>query len=73
MSSGIAGIPGGRIVAADLPLAPTREFAAPLLGRVGEVTAEMIEENPEYQPGDMAGLSGLQARYDEQLRGTPGV
>ena len=37
-------------------------------------TAEMIEEDPErYQLGDQAGLSGLQARYDDQLRGTPGV
>jgi cell division protein FtsI/penicillin-binding protein 2 len=26
-----------------------------------------------YAAGDEAGLSGLQARYDEQLRGTPGV
>ena len=26
-----------------------------------------------YQPGDEAGLSGLQARYDDQLRGTPGA
>ena len=37
------------------------------------MTAEIIAEHPEYHPGDMAGLSGLQARYDEQLRGTPGV
>ncbi len=42
--------------------------------RVGEVTAEMIEEDPDrYAVGDQAGLSGLQARYDEQLGGTPGV
>ncbi|HYH34098.1 MAG TPA: penicillin-binding transpeptidase domain-containing protein, partial [Nocardioides sp.] len=41
---------------------------------VGPVTAEMVEEDPErYQPGVEAGLSGLQARYDEQLAGTPGV
>jgi cell division protein FtsI/penicillin-binding protein 2 len=73
VSNGITAIPGGRIVAADLPLAPTRDFAAPLLGKVGEVTAEIIEEHPEYHPGDLAGLSGLQARYDGLLRGTPGV
>jgi cell division protein FtsI/penicillin-binding protein 2 len=73
VSSGITGIPGGRIVASDLPLGPTRDFAAPLLGKVGEVTAEIIAAHPEYHPGDMAGLSGLEARYDEQLRGTPGV
>jgi cell division protein FtsI/penicillin-binding protein 2 len=73
VSSGVAAIPGGRIVAGSLPLAPTRDLAAPLLGRVGEVTAEIIKEHPEYHPGDLAGLSGLQARYDEKLRGTPGV
>ncbi len=67
-------IPGVVALADERPLAPTREFAAPILGTVGEVTAEMIEENPDrYQIGDEAGLSGLQARYDEQLAGTPGV
>ncbi len=71
---GIDGIDGGRILAGTLPLAPTSDFAAPLLGRVGEVTAEMIEEDPDaYRVGDVAGLSGLQARYDELLRGTPGT
>lgn len=70
----VEGIAGARIIAGSLPLAPTREFAAPLLGRVGEVTAEMIEENPDkYQVGDVAGISGLQARYDDTLRGTPGL
>ena len=70
----IKGIDGARLIGGSLPLAPTREFAAPLIGRVGEVTAEMIEENPDaYQVGDIAGISGLQARYDETLRGTPGI
>lgn len=67
-------IKGARALGDDLPLAPTREFAAPILGTVGEVTAEMIEAEPDrYEVGDQAGLSGLQARYDEQLQGTPGV
>jgi len=67
-------IKGARAIGDDLPLAPTRTFAAPLLGTVGEVTAEMVQDDPErYQPGDQAGLSGLQARYDEQLQGTPGA
>ncbi len=70
---GMRGIKGGAVIAAELPLAPTKGFAAPILGTVGEVTAEMISEHPDlYQIGDVAGLSGLQARYDEQLRGTPG-
>ena len=70
----LAAIPGAINVSDELPLAPTREFAAPILGTVGEVTAEMIEDDPEkYELGDEAGLSGLQARYDDQLRGTPGL
>jgi cell division protein FtsI/penicillin-binding protein 2 len=73
VTTGASAIPGARIIAGTLPLAPTRDFAAPLLGRVGPVTAEVIAEHPEYHPGDTAGLSGLQARYDERLRGTPGV
>ncbi|GEP39958.1 cell division protein FtsI [Nocardioides psychrotolerans] len=67
-------IRGARAIGDEVPLAPTREFAAPILGTVGEVTAEMVEQDPErFQPGDQAGLSGLQARYDEQLQGTPGA
>jgi cell division protein FtsI/penicillin-binding protein 2 len=70
----LAAIPGAIAVSDTLPLGPTREFAAPILGTVGEVTAEMIKDDPDkYQIGDEAGLSGLQARYDDQLRGTPGV
>jgi cell division protein FtsI/penicillin-binding protein 2 len=72
--AGIDGIRGALALAAELPLAPTKEFAAPILGSVGEVTAEMVKEHPDtYRPGDVAGLSGLQARYDDQLRGTPGA
>jgi cell division protein FtsI/penicillin-binding protein 2 len=71
--TGVRRVKGGAVIAGELPLAPTKGFAAPILGSVGEVTAEMIEENPDvYSIGDVAGLSGLQARYDEQLRGTPG-
>jgi hypothetical protein len=74
VGAGYEQIPGARALGDDLPLAPSREFAAPILGTVGEVTAEMVAEEPErYQPGDQAGLSGLQARYDEQLQGTPGA
>ena len=61
--------PGVLLIDGELPLAPKPAgFAAPILGTVGEVTAEMVEENPTaYEAGDAAGLSGLQARYDEQL------
>ncbi|GAB2774736.1 penicillin-binding transpeptidase domain-containing protein [Nocardioides salsibiostraticola] len=65
---------GARLIGTDQPLAPRRGFAAPILGSVGEVTAEMIEAEPDrFEVGDTAGLSGLQARYDEQLQGESGV
>lgn len=74
VSRGYRRIDGAIAIDDEIPLAPYREFAAPILGSVGEVTAEMIEEDPDtYQLGDRAGLSGLQARYDDQLRGTDGV
>jgi len=74
VARGYQSITGARAIADDIPLGPTRDFALPILGSVGEVTAEMIKEHPDrYQVGDQAGLSGLQARYDEQLQGVSGV
>jgi cell division protein FtsI/penicillin-binding protein 2 len=56
------------------PLAPTREFARALLGSVGPVTGEMVAKGKgRYAAGDIAGTSGLQREYDEQLAGTAGV
>jgi cell division protein FtsI/penicillin-binding protein 2 len=72
--SAYTGIKGVDAIAGTLPLAITKEFAAPILGTVGPVTEEMIKKSPGvYRVGDVAGLTGLEARYDEQLRGTPGV
>lgn len=74
VGSGYQRIKGALAIRATLPLPPTRGFAAPILGTVGEPTAEMIEKEPErYAVGQQVGLSGLQLRYDEQLVGTPGV
>ena len=51
---------------------PTPEFAAHMLGRFGEITAERLEELGEpYEAGDLVGLTGLEALYEEQLAGTP--
>lgn len=74
VAQGYDALRGALAVQDDIPLAPTREFAAPILGTVGPVTAEMIDEEPErYAIGDVAGLSGLQARYDEELQGVDGA
>jgi cell division protein FtsI/penicillin-binding protein 2 len=55
-------------------LAPSSVFARALIGSTGEVTKEILDKNPgKYKTGDIVGLSGLQQRYDTQLRGTPGI
>jgi len=53
---------------------PQGATAAHLLGSVGEVTAEDLEQNPEKQlaAGDTLGKTGIEQTYDNQLRGTPG-
>jgi cell division protein FtsI/penicillin-binding protein 2 len=70
----VEAIPGAVGLAAERPLAPTRGFANEILGRVGPATAEIIEESGgAVRAGDQVGLSGLQARYDQTLAGTPGI
>jgi cell division protein FtsI/penicillin-binding protein 2 len=66
-------LPGTVFKETTRALGPTRTFARALLGSAGPVTAEMIEKSDgRYQAGDVAGLSGLQARYDERLAGADG-
>jgi cell division protein FtsI/penicillin-binding protein 2 len=70
----IEAIPGGRAIPAELPLAPTRNFARAVLGTVGEASAEQIEKsNGTLTAGDVIGTGGLQQQYDAQLRGTDGT
>jgi cell division protein FtsI/penicillin-binding protein 2 len=71
---GIEEIAGARALPDEIPLAPTRTFARPILGTVGDATGELVEESGgRVQPGDVTGLSGLQQVYDETLSGTPGL
>lgn len=70
----LGAIPGAAALDGELPLAPTRTFGAGILGRVGPATAEIVTASAgAVRPGDEVGLSGLQARYDAALRGTPGI
>lgn len=46
--------------------------AAHVLGYVGEVNEHDITTNPYYKRGDYIGKSGLEASYEELLRGTKG-
>lgn len=51
---------------------PTDGFASHTLGRIGEVTAELLPQmGSTYLPGDLVGLSGLERAYEVQLAGSP--
>ncbi|MFZ0662671.1 MAG: penicillin-binding protein 2 [Acidobacteriaceae bacterium] len=55
-------------------LYPKDGFAANLIGYVGEVSEQMLD-NPRYafyEPGDVVGQSGVEASYDPILRGQDG-
>ncbi|HTU49989.1 MAG TPA: penicillin-binding protein 2 [Acidobacteriaceae bacterium] len=56
-------------------LYPSNGFAAHLIGYVGEVSEDMLENDPRYafyQPGDVVGRAGVEESYDPILRGTDG-
>jgi cell division protein FtsI/penicillin-binding protein 2 len=74
LGSEIRAIPGALSIKTGQMLAPTSSFARPIIGTVGEATKESIDESGgAVVAGDQVGLSGLQKRYDAQMRGTPGV
>ena len=74
LGSEIRAIPGALSIKTGQMLAPTRDFARPIIGTVGEATKEDVDESGgTVVAGDQVGLSGLQKRYDAQMRGTPGV
>ncbi len=50
-----------------------RKIGGNLLGYVGEVNADIIKRNPEYSAGDYIGMSGVEAAYEDELRGKDGV
>jgi penicillin-binding protein 2 len=55
-------------------LYPRDGFAAHLIGYVGEVSEEMLND-PKYayyEPGDVVGRAGVEQTYDELLRGQDG-
>ncbi|MEU1845957.1 penicillin-binding transpeptidase domain-containing protein [Micromonospora sediminicola] len=67
-------LPGTRFPTDKLMLAPTREFARALLGSVDPAQADDLQAHPDrYARGDLVGHGGLQGRYDERLRGVPGI
>ncbi len=73
-NSAVEAIPGALPIQDEQVLAPTRDFARPIVGTVGEASKEVVDSSGgAVVSGDQVGLSGLQRRYDRQLRGAPGV
>jgi penicillin-binding protein 2 len=54
---------------------PHGTLAAHVLGSVGEVSEEELEEpgNKGLEPGEMVGKGGIETTYDKYLRGQPGL
>ncbi|SCG44479.1 penicillin-binding transpeptidase domain-containing protein [Micromonospora halophytica] len=74
IKSRIHDLPGTLFPTEQRDLAPTREFARALLGSVDEATADDLAARPDtVARGDQVGHGGLQGRYDDRLRGVPGV
>jgi penicillin-binding protein 2 len=66
--------PGVQVVEQSVRSYPYGQLAAHLLGSVGQIRGEQIAlpRFAGYGPSDVVGQSGLEARYERWLRGTPG-
>jgi penicillin-binding protein 2 len=66
--------PGVRVGETQLRRYEHGTLAAQVLGYVGEITREELEQKGAgYAGGDRIGKTGLEAAYDRYLRGQPGV
>ncbi|MFZ0211394.1 MAG: penicillin-binding protein 2 [Candidatus Acidiferrales bacterium] len=53
---------------------PPNDFLAHVIGYVGEVSPEQIEESGDrYKPGDIVGKAGMEKQYNDVLTGTDGM
>jgi cell division protein FtsI/penicillin-binding protein 2 len=65
-------VPGTVFRDTTLRAGPSEGFAQHILGRTGDITAEKLDQlGPTYQAGDIVGLTGLEARFEPELAGTP--
>ncbi len=48
-------------------------IATHLIGYLGEVNLQKTKEDHYYTKGDLSGVSGVEAAYEKQLRGTKGM
>lgn len=66
-------VPGTRFQRHSGQVTVTPDLAAHVVGSVGPITADQLAPmGSTYQPTDSVGQSGIEARYERQLAGTPG-
>ncbi|MBI3189159.1 MAG: penicillin-binding protein 2 [Ignavibacteriales bacterium] len=51
---------------------PTKAKLAHLVGYTKEIPERLLSVTNEYQPGDMIGATGIEAKYERELRGQKG-
>lgn len=69
-----AEFPGVEVVTTFLRNYEQKALAAQILGHVGEISEDELKAKRAdgYRAGDRVGKSGVEASFDEYLRGTPG-
>lgn len=67
--------PGVRVEIAPVRTYPEKELASHILGYLGAISAEAFPEYEKrgYNQNDLVGASGLEAAYEDQLRGRAGT
>ncbi len=63
------------VIMANRRLYPPKGFAAHLIGYVGEVSEDMLKNDPAYElyeAGDVVGKSGIEQQYNDMLMGQDG-
>jgi len=67
--------PGVDVVEMPVRTYPYGSLAAHVLGHLGQISSEKLEDPAfaGYEPGDLVGVSGVEAVYEHALVGTEGV
>ena len=65
--------PGVAVARTYLRDYPYKALAAHMLGHVGEISPAQLKERRRLKPGDEVGQGGVEAAFDQYLRGRPGA
>jgi penicillin-binding protein 2 len=68
-------LPGVEVQSQPVRVYPLKDSAAHVLGYVNQISQEQLTQlKPQgYQPGELVGRTGLEAFYEQVLRGKPGI